>query len=86
MSALDRIVEDNIDLIAGEVFEGDGDDARMMMSSSIVEQSVHHKKASSVFSRIQQPEVEMHQDVVTPDFWKISKNKLVRIVPHVVKG
>jgi hypothetical protein len=87
MNVLDRIAEDHIDLIAGEVFEGDGDDARMMMSSTIEEcKTKKTASASYSFSRIQQPEMDMHQDIATPDFWTISKNRLIRIVPTKVKG
>jgi len=88
MSVLDRIAEEHFDLIAGEVFEGDGDDARMLMSSMIEEHVSHQKTASSsVFSRIQQSELDdMHKDAITRDFWKISKGKLIRIVPTNVKG
>jgi len=84
MSVLDRIAEDNIDLIEGEEFEEDGSDARLLMSKTISE-PVTRKTASCVFERVQQIAEDMHQDAKTGDFWKIKKGHLIRTVANFIK-
>jgi hypothetical protein len=92
---LDRIAEENADILGSDDVQfDDGDDARMLMGSTCdmvgCVNVQHTKKASSgipVISRIEQAcDINMHQDDNTPEVWQVKKGKIVRVTSQFIKG
>lgn len=86
---LDRIAFDNIDVIKNEKIATNTLESQLILSSIILENSNDLSKTAAIcyFDRIPQAvDLNYHQDDKTAEFWKISKNKIVRIVPKLVKG
>lgn len=86
---LDRIAFDNIDVIKNEKIANNTLESQLILSSILLENPNNLSKTAAMcyFERIpQMADIDFHQDVKTAEFWKISKNKIVRIVPKLVKG
>lgn len=86
---LDRIAFDNIDIIKNDKIANNTLESQLILSNILLENSNNLIKTAVTcyFERIPQTvDLDCHQDDKTAEFWKMSKNKIIRIVPAVVKG
>lgn len=91
MSMLDRIALDHLDMIKGETFPCDGDEARCMLTKTfdVTENDSFTKQASDIspICRIFQAcDVNMHQEDEVPDIWQAKQGNIVRTTPLLIKG
>jgi len=88
MNILDKIAEDHVDLIKNDMPTDDSQSYffEMMDTSDAQQEESFDKQACSLLKLALQPDVDYHQNDKTNDFWDIKNNKLLRVVPNVVKG
>jgi len=87
MNVLDRIAADHIDLLDENDLQTDEYESQLVLSKTMFICDGHQKTASFIPSRVAQiADLDMHQDDETRAFWITKKGKIIRTVPHFVKG
>jgi hypothetical protein len=88
-SILDRIALDHLDMIKGEMFPCDGDEARNVLSKTFDVTESIMKQASDISPMcrvLQACDVNMHQEDEVPDIWQAKQGNIVRTTPLLIKG
>lgn len=86
MNVIDRIAADHIDILTDEELQTNECESQLFLSKTMPV-AEHHKVASFVPSRVSQSiDLDMHQTDETKAFWMVKKGKIIRTVPHFVKG
>lgn len=84
MSFLDKLAEENVHLLDGQIFNDDNN----ILSRTIDEPLNLVSKTASIsyFERIFQEPEDCHQNDETKDFWQVKQGKIIRVSSKLVKG